>query len=256
MAARAMWKGVLRLADVSVPVKLYSALEDRGVHFRLLHRKDQSPVQQVMVNPTTGKPVPYEETLKAYSTSNHERVLLRAEEMDALQPPKSRDIAVTEFLPLNQLDHRWYERPYYLGPDGDDQSYSALAQALSGSNKMGIAHWTMRNKQYNGALTLYRGYPMLISLRHSRQVVSVADLQAPSGDPLSPKDLLMARQLIGMLEAEFDPEQFRDEYRERVIQMIAEKRQGKKIKKLKPRPAAAPTDINEALRASLLRARA
>lgn len=256
MAARAIWKGLLKLGELDVPVKLYSAMVDRSVHFRLLHRKDKSPVQQVMVNPQTGEHVDYNNTLKAYSASADRTVLLSQSELASLQPPQSRDISLNEFLPRPLVDARWYDRPYYLGPDGNHERYAALANALDDSDMVGIAEWTMRNKQYTGALQTYRGYPMLISLRSAQRVISVADLEAPSGEPLAAKDLLMARQLIEMLSEDFDPMLFRDEYRERVLQMISNKQQGKKVQKLKQRPAAVSSDLNRALVASLQRARA
>lgn len=256
MAARAIWKGVLCIHDLQVPVKLYSALVDRSVHFRLLHRKDQAPVQQVMVNSKTGKPVPPDEIQKAFPTTNNRSVILTPSELDELQPPKSREIEVSEFLPRQNIDHHWYERPYYLTPDGSEQNYLALSQALERSQKVGLARWVMRNKEYTGALTLHQGYPMLITMRHAHQVVPLAGLEAPGGEDLSPRDLLMARQLINMLESDFDPMQFQDEYRARVLELVAEKQQGKNVKKLKPKQPQPSSDINKALQASLQRARA
>lgn len=256
MAARAMWKGVLRFGDLQVPVKLFSALQDRTVHFRLLHRRDRAPVQQVMVNSKTGKPVPYDQIQKAYQTDNNQSVILTREDLDELQPTKSRDIEISEFLPKHNIDHRWYERPYYLGPDDNVDAYIALAQALDQSQQVGLAHWVMRNKEYMGALTLYEGYPMLISMRNADQVLPLSELDAPTGEPLSARDLLMAGQLINMLEAEFDPQQFQDEYRGRVMELIADKQQGKKVKKFKSKANTSSTDLNKALQASLQRARA
>lgn len=251
MAARAMWKGVVRFDEVRVPVKLYSAIQDRSVHFRLLHRKDRSPVKQAMVNPETEQVVPYSDTRRAYVTDEGSLVMLGKEELEALQPQPSRDIEVINFMSPKVIDHRWYSRPYYLGPDGDEDAYFALMAALEHSGKEGLARWTMRNKAYIGALRLHQGYPMLMSLRHEEEVVSVDSLEPPKGAKLDDRELSMAQQLIAMLEATFEPEEYRDEYRERVIEMIDAKRQGKSVKVTPIRRPKPSDDLSKALEASL-----
>lgn len=256
MPARAIWKGVLNISDLQVPVKLYSALIDRSVHFRLLHRRDQAPVQQIMVNAKTGKPVPFEETQKAYRISDDECVILTHSELEELEPEKSRTIEVSEFLPKSCIDYRWYDRPYFLSPDGDEQVYLALAHALEKSQKLGLAHWVMRDKEYAGALTLYKGYPILITLRYAEQVMPLSQLRGPQGEPLPEKEQLMARQLINMLGADFRPERYHDEYRHRVMDLIKRKQQGKEIEKIAAKQHRPSTDLNRALRESLQRTRA
>lgn len=252
MAARAIWKGNITFADIAVPVKLYSAVEDRTVRFRLLHRDDSSPVKQTMVNPETGDLVPHDQTLRAWHTDEGQEVLLTQEELAQIKPEKSRQIAILKFLPQQVIDHRWYDRPYYLGPDGADNEYAALAKALATSQQEGLAHWVMRNKEYFGALRLFKGYPMLISLRYAEQVVATDELQPPTGKPLDERELSMARQLISMLDAEFEPETYHDEYRERVLELIAEKQRGEPVKKRPaPRRKKATDDITQALEASL-----
>ncbi|MCE8013598.1 non-homologous end joining protein Ku [Billgrantia desiderata] len=255
MAARAMWKGVIRFAEVEVPVKLYSAVQDRSVHFRLLHAKDRSPVKQAMVNPDTDEVVPHAETRRAYRTDEGSLVVFDKQELEALEPDSGRDIEVIRFMPPQAIDHRWYDRPYYLGPDGSESLYFALAEALANSGKEGLARWVMRKKSYVGALRLHRGVPMLMSLRHEEQVVPVDALEPPKGKALDAKELDMARQLIGMLEAEFDPDEYHDEYRERVLELIEAKRRGKSVKVTPIRRREASDDLSKALEASLKKER-
>ncbi|MDQ2077572.1 Ku protein [Marinimicrobium sp. ABcell2] len=256
MAARAIWKGRIRCADADIPVKLYSAIEDRAVHFRLLHKTDKTPVKQALINPETEVVVPFGDTWRAYSTGEGQQVLLTTEELDDLKPEPSRDIQVLKFLPLQAIDHRWYDRPYYLGPDDSMDRYAALAQLLSSSGREALVHWVMRNKEYYGALSVFRGYPMLMSLRHTEQVVSVDELQAPAGKPLDEKELAMARQLIGMLEADFSPEEYHDEYRERVLELVEKKQRGGGVERPPPSQKPAPDDLIHALEASLKEVRA
>jgi DNA end-binding protein Ku len=238
-----------------VPVKLYSAVEDRSVHFRLLHRKDLAPVRQALVNPQTDRVVPFEETGRAYVTEAGDRVLLDQAELEALEPHPSRDIEILGFLPHQAIDHRWYDRPYYLGPDGESADYFALADALEATAVEGLARWVMRNKAYVGALRLYQGYPMLMSLHHAEEVIPVDALEPPQGPPLDPRELDLARQLIGMLEAEFQPQDYQDEYRDRVLEMLAAKARGERVKARAPRPRAGSGDVSGALEASLRQAR-
>lgn len=251
MAARAIWKGVVRFEDVRVPVKLYSAVEDRSVHFRLLHRKDQAPVRQAMVNPETDEVVPHESIRKAFVTPEGDLVMLENDELDAIEPEASRDIRIVSFLPERAIDHRWYLRPYWLGPDGADARYAAFVGAMAGSEREGLAHWVMRKKDYVGALRLVDGYPVLITLRRAEQVVPAEELEAPDGPALATKELDMARRLMDMLAAEFDPGQYRDEYRARVLDLIDRKASGGSVKKRKA-PKRRPTDdLSAALEASL-----
>ncbi len=255
MPIRAMWKGVIRFDSIRVPVKLYGAVEDRNVHFRLLHRQDMEPVHQHLVNAETDEVVPYAETRRAYVTESGDRVLLSAAELEALEPEPSRDIEVLGFLPLYLIDHRWYDRPYYLGPDEDGAAFFALADALEEMQVEGLARWVMRNKAYVGALQLYQGTPMLMSLHHAEEVVPVEALKAPEGPPLDKRELGMAHQLIEMLEAEFQPQEYHDEFREHVLEMLAAKALGKKVKKHVPKPRAAELDLGKALEASIKQVR-
>ena len=255
MSIRAMWKGVIRFGSVRVPVKLYGAVEDRNVHFRLLHRQDMEPVHQHLVNAETDEIVPYEETRRAYITEAGDRVLLDKAELDALEPQPSRDIEIISFLPAHALDHRWYDRPYYLGPDEDSTEFFALTDALEAMQVEGLARWVMRNKSYVGALQLYQGYPMLMSLHHAEEVIPVETLAPPKGPPLDQRELDMARQLIEMLESEFQPQEYHDEFRERVLAMLAAKAQGEKVRKLMPPRHERSMDIGQALEASIRQVR-
>lgn len=251
MAARAMWKGVIRFDEQAVPVKLYSALEDRSVHFRLLHETDGVPVKQELINPRTGEVVPYGEAKRGFVTEENDLVVLEPEELEAIEPEPSRDITILQFLPPDAIDHRWYVRPYWLGPDGSEAAYAALIAALERSGREGLARWTMRKKPYMGALRLHRGYPMLMTLRSEDQVVATEELPAPEGPKLDARELAMAKQLMEMLAAPFVPDEYEDEYRERVLALIEAKTRGETIEVRQPRKETRYEDLDEALRASL-----
>lgn len=257
MAARAIWKGTLHVGEVEVPVKLYSAVEDRKVHFRLLDAKDREPVEQRMVHPVTGEAVEKDEVRKGWVAEPGVFVVLDDEDLARAQPEPSRDIELLRFVPAEAIDPPWYERPYWLGPDGADarEPYFALAAALEREAREGVARWTMRKKRYVGALHARNGRLMLVTLRNAGEVISAADLPAPRGRQLAPRELAMARQLVEALEDEFRPEDYRDEHRERVAELVAAKAEGKAPKVRNIRPKKPSEDLDRALAASLKRAR-
>jgi DNA end-binding protein Ku len=231
MAARAIWKARIRFGDIDVPVKLYSAIRSTsGVHFRLLHEKDLQPVRQQMVNPATGKVVEYDDVRRAFPTDDGALVMLDDEELAELEPAASRDITITRFVDPQIITHQWYERPYYLGPDDSDAEYFALAEALRRQEKEGVARWVMRKKEYAGALRLEGGHLMLMTLRHAGEVVPASVLQAPGGRALDKREIQMAKQLVAALEGDLDLEAYHDEYRERVLELVEAKAQGKVLR--------------------------
>ena len=251
MAARAIWKGVVHVGTLTVPVKLYSAVQDRSVRFRLLHKTDKQPVRQQLISSDTGEPVEYAEVKKAFPITRGRLVMLEKEELQKLEPEDSRDIEVSRFVDPGEIDHRWYERAYYLGPDGNEKAYFAAAAALERRKKEGVARWVMRDKSYIGALRAEDGYLMLITLRHAEEIIAADALKPPGGRPLAQREIEMAGQLLEALHDEFDPAMFKDEYRERVMELIETKAAGRKPKVVKFRPKKDTDDVTDALAASL-----
>jgi DNA end-binding protein Ku len=252
MAARAIWKGVLELGKARVPVRFYSAVEDRDVHFRLLHAKDKQPVSQQMVNPETGKPVSPENVRKGFEVENGVFVLLDDDEIAGLEPEPSRDVEVKHFVPPRAIAPQLYERPYWLGPDGDQNAYLALAQALEAKQQHGIVSWTMRKKRYVGSLHSDGEHLMVVTLRFGDEVVLPAELEAPAGPELRAAERRMAEQLVAALEGPFDPTEFHDEFRERVLDLVKRKARGGRIKKARRiEPKRREVSLERALEHSL-----
>src|SRR6185436_1735007 len=253
MAARAMWKGVIRAGGVELPVKLYSAVTERTVHFRLLHKSDKQPVKQQLVSSKSGEPVDYSEIKKAYPLARGRMVVLEEEELEKLEPKDSRDIEITRFVDPADVDPRYYDRAYYLGPDGNTKAYFALAAALAKKGKEGIARWVMRDREYVGALREEDGYLMLITMRHAGEIIDASALEPPAGRPLQKREVEMAEQLLTALHGEFDPSEYHDEYRARVMDLVEQKAKGRKPKIAKFRPRAAKKDdqLDDVLAASL-----
>jgi DNA end-binding protein Ku len=250
MAARSMWNGTLKLGKLGIGVKLYAAVEDAAVHFHLLHDRDHERLKQHMVNPGTGEICEADDIHKAFEIERNTLVLLTDAELARLDPAPSRDIEVERFLPEAAIEPVWFERPYYLGPSGKSQDYFALASVLADEQRVGLARWVMRKRVYHGALRAHGQYLMLSSLHHREEVVQPPKV-APMARAADARELAMAEQLVAALAGEFDPAEFRDEHRERVLEAIAAKAKGKSLelpRRERKRPAR---ELSAALELSL-----
>jgi DNA end-binding protein Ku len=255
VAARAMWKGALTMPGVRLPVKLYSAVQDQKVRFHLLHDKDLARVEQRMVDPEEGRQVPYEKIRKGLVTESGVVVALDEEEIASLAPEASRDVELLRFVPVGAIDHPWYDRPYWLGPDGDEGAYAALATALRKKEREGVARWVMRGRGYVGALRAEGDHLLLITLRRAGEVVGADELPAPGGRDLDAREKKLAEQLVSALADHFDPADYRDTFRHRLRELIAAKAEGKPIKLKKFVPRKEPASLEQALAASLAKAK-
>ena len=255
MAARAMWKGVLALPGLRLPVKLYAAVEDRTVHFHLLHEPDRQRVQQKMVDPESGEAVEPGAVQKGLETEPGVFVVLDHEELAGLEPEPGRDVELVQFLPAGTIDQAYYERPYWLGPDGDEEAYFALVAALEAQEREGVARWVMRKRPYSGALRARDGYLSLIALRHAGEVVLASEVQAPGGRQLDEREARLAEQLVDALADRFDPAAWHDTYRERVEELIAAKAAGRTVKVKRARARPETDSLEKALAASLAKAK-
>ncbi|MDT4968169.1 MAG: end-binding protein Ku [Acidobacteriota bacterium] len=251
MAARAIWKGQLKIGSTKVPVKLYSAVADRTIRFHILDDRHKQRVKQHMVNPETDEEVTNEQIQKGFEIEPGTFVLLTDEDLKSLEPEPSRDIDITEFVPPEAISQQWYERPYYLGPDGDEDAYFALAEALEKRGRLGVAHWVMRNKSYLGALRAEDGYLLLVTLRDAEEVISARNLPKPAGRAPTQSELKLATQLLGALAGEFDPKEYKDEYRARVMEFIEHKAKGHAPRLRLVKSKRKTSSLNDALAKSL-----
>ncbi len=250
MAARAIWTGNLVVQKHEIGVKLYSAVMDRQIHFHLLHKSDRTRVQQQMVDAETEKPVALADAQKAFEAGSGVYVAVTSEEIERSIPEPSREVRVDRFVPTGAVDAQLLDRPYYLGPTDDSApDYFALAQALDGKKRSGIASWVMRKHAYVGALVAQQGYLMLITLRHAGEVIPISELEPPQGRGLEPKEREMAAKLVEALSGRFQPTAYHDEYQARVHELIEAKRTGKKVK-----PKRAPRRRREGSLAASLQA--
>ena len=255
MAARAIWKGELQIGKQPVGVKLYSAIEDRSVHFRLLHEKDRAPVEQHIVRKDTGKDVAKDEMRKAFAVNQTSAVILQPDELEKLVPPESRAIHLCRFVAPEVLGDQWFERPYYLGPDGDDDDYFAIAEALERKRVLGIARWVMRKKRYLGALSSVDGYLIMTTMRRADQVLSFSNVRPEKASLPQAHELKLAEQLVSSIEADFNPEQWQNEYRARLCKLIEAKARGEKVERVRVKKKAPQASLADSLKASIAAAK-
>jgi len=254
--ARAMWNAQLDVAGTTVGVKLYAAVEDRGVHFRLLDRKDKLPVQQQLFDPRTGQPVPGDAIRKGVEVERGVFVVLSEEDLAATAPPESRTIECLRFVPRSAVDIAWYRRPYYLGPDPSELgNYFALVEALRESGRVGVARWTMRKQRHFGVLEAERDHLVLVALRSAAEVVAASSLALPPAGEVREAERKLAEQLVAALDAPFEPAALRDDYRERVEKLVAAKAKGESYRVDEPRAPYKVTDLAAALERSLAAAK-
>jgi DNA end-binding protein Ku len=259
--ARAIWSGAISFGLVNIPVKLYSAVSKKTVRFHQLDSKDNTRIQQRRVNPSSGEEVPYEQLVKGYELSPDRYVVIRPEELEAIEPKKTRTIDIEDFVDLDQIDPIYYDHPYYLAPGGTGAAkpYALLLEALKESQKVGIARVVIRQKEALVAIRPRDDVLMMETLLFSDEVIPPDDLpevDAVTDVNITKKELGMASQLVDSLAADFDPSKYRDEYRDTVLEMIERKAEGQEVAvQAAPEEPEEVPDLMAALEASIASAK-
>jgi DNA end-binding protein Ku len=259
--ARAIWSGAISFGLVNVPVKLFSATSPKSVRFHQLSSKTGGRIRQKRVDATTGEEVPYEEIVKGYEVTPDRYVIIEPDELEALDPKATKTVDIEEFVDLAEIDPIYYDHNYYLAPTaGGAKAYRLLLDAMRESGKVGIGRVVLRSKQQLCALRPTGEVLTLTTMLFGDEVLPpdrIDDLESVTEAEATPRELAMAEQLISTLSADFEPEKYHDEYRERVLEMIERKAAGEAVT-VQPQaeePVAAP-DLMAALEASLAAVRA
>ncbi|MGI9081069.1 MAG: Ku protein [Thermoleophilaceae bacterium] len=258
--ARAIWSGAISFGLVNIPVKLYSAARKKTVRFHQLDSADNSRIQQKRVNPGTGEEVPYEQLVKGYELSPDRYVVVRPEELEAVEPKKTRTIDIEDFVELDQIDPIYFDHPYYLAPaEGAAKAYALLLQAMKDSGKVGIARVVIRSKEQLVAIRTRENVLVMETLLFGDEVVPPSDLgELPAVEDLKAgkREVEMAQQLIESLATDFDPDRYRDEYRQSVLDLIERKAEGHEVAvQAAPEAPEEVPDLMAALEASIASAK-
>jgi DNA end-binding protein Ku len=254
--ARSIWSGAISFGLVNVPVKLYSAVSRKTVRFNQLNSETGNRIQQKRVDPETGEEVTYEQIVKGFELTKDRYVVITPDELDAIEPERTRTIQIEDFVDLPEIDPIYYDHPYYLVPDkGAAKAYGLLLNAMEASDKVAIARVVIRSKEALVAIRPAGELLMMETMIFHDEVVPHDDLEdLPDSKELkvSDREVKMAQQLIDSLSSEFEPEKYRDEYRDKVLDLIERKAAGEEIavQPEAPSPAKVP-DLMAALEASL-----
>jgi DNA end-binding protein Ku len=253
---RSIWSGAISFGLVNVPVKLFTATSPKTVRFHQLNEKTGVRIQQKRVDPSTGEEVPFDQIVKGFELTRDRYVVVKPEELESLAPEKTRTIDIEDFVELSDIDPIYFDHAYYLVPDkGAAKAYGLLLEAMNESGKVAVARVVLRSKEQLVAIRPAGDVLVMETMMFHDEVVSpdvLDELPAAEERNVSDRELKMARQLVDSLTSEFDPSRYRDEYREKVLDLIERKAAGEEIaiQPEAPAPAKVP-DLMAALEASL-----
>jgi DNA end-binding protein Ku len=248
---RAIWSGSVSFGLVNVPVKLLTATSPKDVRFHQLHDEDGGRIQQKRVCSIDGEEVPYEHIAKGYDLGGGRYVMIEPEELGTID--------IEEFVDLAEIDPVYFEKSYYLVPDGRaERPYALLVETMTRTGKVAVGRFVLRTKQYLATLRARDGVLVLATMLYDDEVVAVEDLDVPTAADTEPteREVNMATQLVESLTNPFEPSKYQDDYREKVLAMIEAKADGEIITAPEAPAEAAPVvDLMAALEASLAAAR-
>jgi DNA end-binding protein Ku len=255
---RAIWTGTISFGLLNVPVKLYSAVSSKAIRFRELRAEDGSRVRHKRVAEADEEEVAYEDLVKGYEIAPDQYVILSREELESLDPKRSKAIEIEDFVDLDQIDPIYFNQPYYLGPaPGAERAYALLTEAMADQRKVAIARFVLRNRESLAAIRAGDGVLTLATMRFADEVVPASQLEGLLGEePDSPprkQEVEMAKQLIESLSKDFDPSAYEDEYRSELLAMIERKAAGEDVLAAEPEApkATKAPDLMAALEESL-----
>lgn len=253
---RPIWSGAISFGLVSVPVRLFPAVSQKDVSFHQIDKSSGSRIRYKRVSQKTGREIPYERIAKGYEIDDDRYVVVDPKELEKFAPEKTKRIDIEDFVDLADIDPIYYEHAYYLAPDkGGDKAYALLLKTMQEADKVGIGRVVIRTKQYLAAIRPYGKKALALeTMLFPDEIVDVEEIPGlPDRMPrVSDRELSMARKLVDSLSTEFEPDKYRDEYRERVLDFLKRQAKGKTIPVEEvEEEAPAVADLMEALRASV-----
>jgi len=249
---RAVWSGSISFGLVNAPVRMYSAISEKNLKFNLIHEKDGGRIGYQKICKLEDEPVPNEEIVKAYQVEDDEFVYVTDEDFEAAAPEAYKTITIQDFVPAEQIDPIYFERTYYLGPaeSAAEPVYALLVKAMEEAGLVAVATYVFHERENLGCLRVRDGVLTLEKMFFADEVRPAEGI-APEGVKVDKRQLEMAMQLIGQYQGDFDPDQYHDAYRERLMAVIEAKRSGEGVKPAVETEKPAAPDLLAALQASL-----
>ncbi|RST72985.1 Ku protein [Siminovitchia acidinfaciens] len=249
-----MWKGSISFGLVNIPIKLHAATEDKDVKFRSLHNECHTPIKYEKICPTCEKEIEVKDIVKGYEVTKGKFVIVEDDELKELKEAvEEKAVEIIDFIKLNEIDPIYFNRSYYMSPDGGNKAYGLLRKALTESEKVGIAKIIIRSKEQLAVIRVYKDTLLMEIIHFPDEVRNVSDVpNVPAADNVTKKEIDTAILLIDQLTTTFDPDKYKDEYRTKVIELIEAKQTGKDLVTVDvKKPAAQMTDLMAALQASI-----
>lgn len=257
---RPTWRGAISFGLVSVPVQLYTAVRSHDLRFRQLSGRTNKPVKQQRIDPETGEEVRYEELVKGFQVAEDRYVVVDPDELAELDPKASRLIDIEDYVDISEIDPVYYDRAYYLAPDGETagKPYLLLTEAMQRAGKVAIARFVMRDKEHLAAIRARDGMLVLSTMHHDDEVADPAELELTEtleDVTIRDREVAMAEQLIESMTTDFEPSAYPDEHRERVLAYLEAKAEGHQVEVASDdRDRGEVIDLMAALERSLARA--
>lgn len=242
---RSIFNATICFGLVNVPIKLHTATDNKTVSFREVHSTDGARLEHRRIDPETGDEVDSSDIVKGYEIGEDEYVEISKDEVKAAAGERTKTIPIEEFVPAGDVDPIYWAKTYHLGPrEGGEDAYKALQKALEQTGRAGIGRMTFHDREYLVAVRALEGVLGLHTLHFADEVVEAGEfeLAEPSKGP-SQREVKMAASLIDALAADFTPEKYDDSYRERVLEMIEAKAEGKQLVRAEPDEPAEESDL-------------
>jgi DNA end-binding protein Ku len=242
---RAIWKGSISFGLVNIPIALYPATRREELRFRLLRKSDLSPVNYKRVAEKDGKEVPWDQIVKGYEYEKGKYVVLKDEDFERVDLEATQTVDIQDFVNIDEINPMYFYKPYYLEPQkGGDKAYALLRDALKDSKKVGIAKVVIKTRQYLAGVKPEDGALVLELMHFADELADTGKLHLPKKVEVGKREMNMAKSLIDNMSSKWDPEKYRDDYREALMEVIEEKVEagGKEIE-AKPKKAPKPTKV-------------
>jgi DNA end-binding protein Ku len=243
--ARAIWKGSISFGLVNIPIALYPATRREELKFRLLRKTDLSPVNYKRVAEKDGKEVPWDQIVKGYEYEKGKYVVLQDEDFQRVDIEATQTVDIQDFVELDEIDPIFFYKPYYLEPQkGGDKAYALLRDALKDSKKVGVAKVVIKTREYLAGVKPEDCGLVLELMHFADELADTSKLHIPKKVEVGKREMTMAKSLIDSMSSKWNPEKYKDDYREALMEVIEEKVEagGKEIEE-KPRKAPKPTKV-------------
>jgi DNA end-binding protein Ku len=256
---RPLWRGAITFGLISIPVRLYSAVENKSLKFHLLHEKDGGRIKYQRTCGKCGEEVTWDDIIKGYEYSKDHYVTFTQEEMAALDVDSIKAVDVVSFVPLERVDPIYFDKSYYVAPESSGlKAYRLLADALQAEGQVGVAKVTLREREHLATIRLKDGVFVLETMHWPDEIRTPSFEELDKRVDVRDNEVKMARQLIQQLSDDFRPEQFEDEYRTRLQELAEKKVAGQEITvsaETEEEGPAEVVDLMEALKASVAQAK-